>query len=137
MWGRKRGVNLVDTPEMYAFIARLDRLNEAQLMAMRAAWSAIDRDEHEVAWAEVRAVGAREGLRKEIGRVRNKAMAWASRGRNTIPYWGDNDNRQRIWLEAEEAIVDAALAVALGDRLDAQTREILMAPWLRVTEGER
>lgn len=135
MWGRRRGVNLVDTPEIAAFLEMLDRMNQVQFLAMRAAWQAISRREHEDAWASVRAVGARDGLAKEINRVRDRAMAWAARGNDTIPYWGDNDNMHRARLEADEAVVDAALAVALGSRLDARTRDVLLGPWMRARES--
>jgi hypothetical protein len=40
-------------------------------------------------------------------------------------------------IEAGEAIVDAALAVALGSRLDADCRNVLIGPWLRATEALR
>ena len=38
MFGRRRGLNLVDTPEMDAFFDRLDRMNGEQLLAIQAAW---------------------------------------------------------------------------------------------------
>ncbi|MGD0123241.1 MAG: hypothetical protein ABSC46_11855 [Candidatus Limnocylindrales bacterium] len=136
MWGRRRGIDLVDTPETDVFFERLDRVTREQLLAMRAAWHSIPSREHEEAWAAVRAVGDRTGLSKEIGRVRNKALAWSSRGLNSVPFFHDDEAG---WLqakgEASEAIVDAALAVALGDRLDAGTRETLLGPWRRATEG--
>ncbi len=135
MWGRRREVNLVDTPEMEVFFERLDHLNELQLLAMRAAWHAIRREEHEAAWTAVREIGSRDGLAGEIDRVRDKAMAWAQRGNNSIPYWGDNDDQLRVKGEAREAIVDAALAVALRSRLDGSSREVLLGPWLRATEA--
>ncbi|MFI5258626.1 MAG: hypothetical protein ACHQ01_03320, partial [Candidatus Limnocylindrales bacterium] len=65
-------MNLVDTPELASFFDRLDHLNQAQLLAMRAAWRSISREAHEEAWAAVRAVGAQDGLTGEIDRVRNK-----------------------------------------------------------------
>jgi hypothetical protein len=136
MWGRRRGVNLLDTPEMALFFERLDRLNKVQLLAMRAAWQSMNHREHEEAWAAVREVGVRDGLTKEIDRVRDKAMTWVLRGTNSLPYWGDNDNRQFVKGEAREAVVDAALAVALGSRLDAHTHEILVEPWLRASEDQ-
>jgi hypothetical protein len=76
-------------------------------------------------------------LTKEIDRVRDKALGWASRGTNVVPLVrGTTDI---TWLqvkgEAEEAIVDVALAVALGGRLDAQSRDVLMGPWERATEA--
>ena len=134
MWGRRKGPDLVDTQEMDVLFARLDRLTQVQLLALRAAWQAISREEHETAWKAVRAVGARDGLTKEIDRVRSKAVGWALRGRNSVPFWNDNDNEVRIKREAEEAVVDAALAVALGSRLDSEARDVLLGPWLRATD---
>jgi hypothetical protein len=138
MWGRRRGVNLVDTPEMDAFFERLDHLSREQLLALDAAWHSTTRREHEQAWAAVRAAGDRAGLGAEIGRIRNKAMAWSTRGSNSVPYYRVNDDE--AWLQvkmgAGEAIVDAALAVALGSRLDPATRDTLLGPWLRATEAQ-
>ena len=135
MWRRRGGVNLVDTPEMDAFFEGLDRMNREQLLSMRAAWHSTTRLEHEEAWASVRALGDREGLRNEIGRVRNKALAWSSRGSNSVPFYHDDDiGWLQAKIEAGEAIVDAALAVALGSRLDAAARDTLLEPLLRATE---
>ena len=136
MFGRRKGPNLVDTDELDAFFDQLDHLNEGQLLGLRAAWRSTSREAHEEAWTAVRAVGARDGLSKEIDRVRNRALAWASRGSNTIPYRISNDiTWQQIKNDAGEAIVDAALAMALGSRLDGASRKILIGPWLRVTEA--
>jgi len=137
MWGRRRGLNLVDTQEMDTFFDKLDRMNGEQLLAMQAAWQSTPRREHEQAWAAIRAVGDRAGLSKEIGRLRNKAVAWSQRGSNTVPYFRANDDY--TWLQvkmgAGEAIVDAALAIALGDRLDAASRDVLLGPWLGAAEA--
>lgn len=135
MCGRRRGVNLVDTEEMDAFFDQLDRMSQVQLLALQVAWRSTSRQAHEDAWASVRAVGAREGLTKEIGRVRNRALAWATRGSNAAPWRGNADFG---WLEVEgeagEAVVDAAVAVALSSRLDARTRDVLMGPMTRAFE---
>jgi pyruvate/oxaloacetate carboxyltransferase len=131
-------VNLVDTEEMAAFFEQLDHLNLEQLRVMRAAWRSTSREAHEDAWTTVRSIGAREGLTREIDRVRNRALAWASRGSNTIPYRiSDDVTWMETKIEAGEAIVDAALAVALGSRLDADCRNVLIGPWLRATEALR
>jgi hypothetical protein len=136
MWGRRRGADLLDTAEMDAFFARLNRMNEVHLLGLRAAWQAIDRREHEDAWTAVRVVGASQGLAREIDRVRKKAIGWTTRGSSTVPYnrMFDNEGWQQVKMEAGEAIVDAALAVALAGRLDAHSREILIGPWEQVTE---
>ena len=138
MRGRRGRVNLVDTEEMAAFFEQLDHLNLEQLRVMRAAWRSTSREAHEDAWTTVRSIGAREGLTREIDRVRNRALAWASRGSNTIPYRiSDDVTWMETKIEAGEAIVDAALAVALGSRLDADCRNVLIGPWLRATEALR
>jgi hypothetical protein len=102
---------------------------------MRAAWQAVGRQAHEDSWTAVRVAGAREGLTREIDRVRDKAIAWATRGSDSVPYNRPNDTESwlQVKTEASEAIVDAALALALGDRLDAATHEVLIGPWLRAT----
>jgi hypothetical protein len=137
MFGRRRSENLIDTAEMQGFFERLGRFNQEQLLSMRAAWQTTSREAHEDAWTTVRAVAATSGLSTEIERVRKKALAWTTKNSNTIPYQLNNDRMwQQIKMEAAEAIVDAALAVALGDRLDAQSHDILIEPWLRATEQQ-
>jgi hypothetical protein len=64
-------------------------------------------------------------------------MSWITRGTNTIPYQMNDDfTWQQVKNEAGEAIVDAALAISLGSRLDAPTHALLIEPWLRATGAE-
>ena len=137
MSGRQRRGDLTDTEEMNDFFAQLDNLDQAQLMSLRAAWRSTSRQVHEDAWTTVRALGARDGLTKEIDRVRSRAFAWATRGVDLAPYYtvGYDSTWQQVKIEAGEAIVDAALAVALGSRLDTHTRDVLIGPWLQATEA--
>jgi len=134
MWGRKRGVDLLDTPDMDAFFERLDRLNQAEVQAMVAARHSTTPAEHEEAWAAVRAVGVRDGLAKEIDRVRNNALDRVGRGTNSVPYTVIDFARETR-IEAGGAIVDAAIAQALGGRLDRATHDFLAGPWFRATEA--
>ena len=130
MFGRRAETDLVDTDELNAFFAALGRLDDAELSRMRAAWRSIGRPDHEKAWAEVRAVGARDGLSAEIDRVRDRALVWARKGSNRPGHeLPDDMTWLEIKMEAAEAIVDAALATALGGRLDGQTRATLLTPW--------
>lgn len=135
MWRRRKSVELLETRNVEAFFDRLDHLNQEQLLSMRAAWQAVGRQAHEESWTAVRVVGAREGLTREIDRVRDKAIAWATRGSDSVPYNRPNDTESwlQVKMEASEAIVDAALALALGDRLDAAIHDLLIGPWLRAT----
>lgn len=63
-------------------------------------------------------------------------MHWSERGSN-LPQRPYSLLSEEEWLElrrgAAEALVDAALAIALGDRLSEATRQTLLAPWLRAT----
>jgi hypothetical protein len=129
MFHRDRKPNPLDTDELDAFFESLDHADQVELLRMRAAWKGISRLVHEEAWAAVRAVGVRYGLSKEIDWVRKRAMAWATRGNDVIPYYTLTDTATwaQIKLEAEEPIVDLALGIALGDRLDEGTRETLLA----------
>lgn len=126
------GANLSDTIQMASFLEALDHLTEADLLRMRAAWRAVGKREHEAAWRAVRAAGVRDGLSNEIDRVRKRALAWATRGSNSIPYRMNSDDAwTQIKIEAAEPIVDVALAIALGDRLDETTRMTLLVAWNR------
>ena len=126
-------MNLVDTPEMDALFERIDRLNDAELLGLRAAWHAIDRDAHQAAWDAVRNVGVRDGLTMEIRRIRDRALDWSARGDPRVVYQGRDVAREQARLDAGEVLVDIALATGLGDRLDGQSRDTLIGPWLRIT----
>ena len=133
MFRRRTGVDLVHEPQVELFFEAIDRLEDAELLRLRAVWRQAGKEAHEKAWAEVRAVGERDDLTDAIGKVRDRAVAWAQRGSNRpAPYLADDRYWLEMKIEASEAIVDAALAVALGDRLDAGTRSALLGPWLSV-----
>jgi hypothetical protein len=131
VFGLRRKPSVLDTDELNAFFDVLDHMGDVELLRMRAAWRAVPRRIHEEAWAAVRAVGARDGLSRDIDRVRKRAMTWAARGSDVVPYaLSDSATWAQVKLEAEEAIVDVALGIALGDRLDERTRETLLAAWV-------
>jgi hypothetical protein len=134
MFHRGGKANPLDTGQLDAFIESLDHIDRVELLRMRAAWQAVDKPAHEEAWAAVRTVGARVGLSKEIDEIRERARAWTRRGDDGVPYaFGDNELWAQLKMEAEGAIVDIALGIALGDRLDEQTRATLLAAWDRAT----
>lgn len=133
-----RRANVLETDALNEFFRALDHADEVELLRMRAAWKSVGRRTHEEAWAAVRAVGVRDALNREIDGIRKRAMAWATRGSNAVPYRVNNDETwAEIKLEAAEAIVDIALAVSLGERLDRQTRETLLAAWSGAGESHK
>ncbi len=135
MFGSGGGPAKLDAEALEAFFDAIDRLDLGELERLGAAWHAISKEEHEAAWAQVRDAAARDGLGRDLDRVRARALAWTSRGSNRPGYLLPDD---RTWIEAKieaaEAIVDGALAAALGDRLDARTRETLLGS-LREARG--
>ena len=130
MFHRKPTSNLIDSVRLDAYFEALDHLDEIGLLRMRAAWAAVDQRDHEDAWTAVRAAGALNGIGSDIDKVRNRAMAWSTRGDNAIPYLQNNNQSwAQTKLEAAEAIVDVALGVAFGNLLDDKARGILLSPW--------
>jgi hypothetical protein len=130
MLHRRSKSNVIDTVRLDAFFEALDHLDQVGLLRMRAAWAAVDHHDHEDAWTAVRTAGALNGFGGDIDKVKNRAMAWSTRGNNAIPYLQDNNpSWAQTKLEAAEAIVDVALGVAFGKLLDEKVREILLAPW--------
>jgi hypothetical protein len=122
----------LDPEPLDDFFDDLDRLTEVQILSMIASWRSVDRAGHQRAWAAVRAAGERHGVSDEIDRVRESAIAWTMRGSNLPPYQLNNEpSWTALKLDAREPIVDAALAIALGDRLDRAASDALLAPWNR------
>ena len=123
----------LDEAALDRFFAALDHLNETALMVMTAAFHAIPQTEHEAAWAEVRRATEKDGLGKEVQALRDQAMGWSYQGSN-VPAMPYSMRSEVEWVtlrrNAAAAVVDAALAVALGERLDEGTRGILLGPWL-------
>jgi tellurite resistance protein len=126
---RRRNLDLADSEEMDRFFDQLDRMGEAELMRLRAAWLSIDRQAHEDAWAVVRVVCASGDLDEEIEKVRDRALTWVRYDGMPYRYLDGNPMWMQHKADAAEAVVDAAIGVALGDRLDRRTRATLLAAW--------
>jgi hypothetical protein len=124
-----RPVKLVESRELDAFFNRLDRLDHGELLRLRAVWRSIPMDSHEKAWAEIRKVGIRERLSDEIEEVRQRALAWTAHDAVPYRYLDADPTWVQAKMDAAEAIVDAAIATALGDRLAPASRKTLLAPW--------
>jgi hypothetical protein len=135
--GQKGARDLGDSTPIRAFFDALDRLDVHQLERLRSEWRSIPKEIHEAAWAQVRTVAGRDGMVDEVDRVRRRALDWTTRG-SRQPGRGQPD--YRAWIElkigAAEPIVDAALAFALGDRLDETSRTTLLGPWRATTDKE-
>ena len=130
MFNRGGNSESIDIETLDAFFEGLDHYTDVDLMRMSAAWRAVAAQDHEDAWTVVRTTGARDGFSKEIDAVRRRALDWASRGSDVYPYTlEDSLAWAQVKRDAAEAIVDVALAMALGSRLDEKTRDTLLASW--------
>ncbi len=115
-----------------AFIRRLDRLDQGQLLALRAAWRAIPRETHEEQWALVRGIAKSHRIEADVDGVRERAMHWAMRGDNRPPLYHiamDDEMAGQIRATAAAAIVDAALALTLREWLPRGAYAVLAGPW--------
>ena len=112
-------------------------LDRDQLLALVAARKGADESVLGGAWSEVKTALEVTGLEKEFDRFRNDLVAWARDGR----MWRGDEMRGRIdemelsdlRTEALPALLDAAAALLLADRLDAGTRAVLLGSWESVT----
>jgi hypothetical protein len=130
MFHRRGNSGQIDIQALDAFFEALNHYTDLDLMRMSAAWRAVGAQDHEDAWTAVRTIGARDGFSKEIDKVRRRALDWASRGTDVYPYsLEDSIAWAQVKRDSAEAIVDVALAMALGGRLDEKTRETLLASW--------
>jgi hypothetical protein len=120
-----------DLPDLDGFLASLDALRETDLLTLAAGWSGADRRAHEDAWTRVVAAAAANGMTDRVRAARQAALDWAIKGTN-FP-WPDagymEDMKLHIRRGAAPALADAAVAIALGDRLDSESADTLLAPW--------
>src|SRR5450830_524619 len=93
----------------------------------------------EAAWAEVRAVVAGEGLERELDQVRSEVAGWATHLATITGQEAGAGMTEMLMTdarrEAATAVLDAAVALLLGDRLGEEHRRALLGPWRRVRAG--
>lgn len=129
---RSDAEDIAETAAMDRFIDQLDRLDDGQLLALTAAWRAVDEETRDDAWTAVRATAARLRLTHGVDAVRERAMRWAMRADNRPPLYhvvADDVLHNQIRADAAGALVDTALGIALGMRLDPGSRATLLSPW--------
>lgn len=117
------------------FVARLDRLDQAELLGLRASWHAISAETHQTAWAAVRRVAKAQKMEVDVDLIRDHAMHWATRGDNRPPIYHlamDDEMLNQVRASAAAAIVDTALAMALEPWLPRDAHATLIGPWERV-----
>ncbi len=126
------------SPELGALLGCLPRLNRGELFGLAAAHRCPSAA-REAAWAEVRAVVAGEGLERELDQVRSEVAGWATHLATITGQEAGAGMTEMLMTdarrEAATAVLDAAVALLLGDRLGEEHRRALLGPWRRVRAG--
>jgi hypothetical protein len=123
-------------------VEQLDRLGADAFLAMVASWNDQDPDAHADAWTTAEASARQHRLGAAVERARERVINWAeSLGGGTyadITMYGGGWNPvlRDARAAAAPALVDVAVALALGDRLDPAARDVLLAPWRRATDRD-
>lgn len=130
-WSSGRGPHTVETLD--DFFSVMATLRRDQLMALAAAHSEPD-PRREQAWASARSIIERDGLAAEVDRLRSEVINWATRPASSPMQWAeilmaDGLLEQDVRRAAAPALLDAAVALFLGEALDAADREAMLRPW--------
>ena len=118
------------------FLETLPGLRRDQLMVLVAAHSRSD-PARETAWEAARAAISAEGLEADVDELRSMIIRWASRPANASTQWAeipmaDGLPEQDIRRAAGPALLDAAIAIYLGDALGIADHVALLLPWRRL-----
>lgn len=119
------------------FIRSLPALDLGRLLALAAAGRSGDEGQRSQAWSAVKRAVELHDLADELDRLRSDLLTWAGSGR----MWRGDETAVRVEefrlsdarLEALPALLDAAAALLLAERIDRKTRRVLLAPWESVT----
>ncbi len=133
--------DMTKTPDpLDEFLATLPSLRLDEFMVLAAAHRQPD-PARDVAWKAARAVIAREGLDAEVEDLRSTIIAWAIQPVSTPTQWaeipmGSGPAEQDSRRAAAPSLLDAAIALYLGDALDISDRDALLGPWRRLWADE-
>lgn len=123
--------------ELDRFRAAVGRLQRGELIALSAEPSPAEASVRSVARAMAQRAAARARRAGEIGRLESELLAWSSVGGAGAGAWAPVGLPGDLMLEdlrraAVPALIDAATALALGERLDPGSRDALLARWRQV-----
>ncbi|MFI5226927.1 MAG: hypothetical protein ACHQ3P_09660 [Candidatus Limnocylindrales bacterium] len=136
-WTPRHGVP-EDDPVILDFLDRASRMGIEDLRALGAAGRARDPDRVADARAVASAAIKTSRRTREIEELREQIAAWE--GSQVGPWtwaWASMTDIDRgdVRREAAPALMDAAVAIVVRDRVGPEVREALASPWLEVVAG--
>jgi hypothetical protein len=121
--------------------AAIDRMSDADLVAMRGFWTGGDAKLREGAWTKARAATKDDPRAALLAESRDRLASWvndlgitwagAYNRSVVVPVGVDQGNLRR---NAVPAVLDAILAMIFDELLDEEERDELLEPMRRVTE---
>jgi hypothetical protein len=122
------------------FLAVLPELRGDELRVLAAAHHRVDRARG-AAWQAARVVIAQDHLGSEVERLRSLVTGWATRSVSGATQWAEITMANGLMEQdarraAAPALLDAAIALFLGEALDSAHRDVLLGPWRRLSQPE-
>ena len=123
--------------------ATLEKLNDADLVALGGVWMGGDADLRQEAWSKIRAVPRDDDRSRQLERARDRLATWvndlgitwagAYERSIVVPMGVDQGNLRR---NAVPAILDAIAATICADLLTADERAELLEPLRHLAEPD-
>jgi hypothetical protein len=129
--------------DLEEFLRILPHLDVAELLEMGATYRATDEAAREAARAEASARAKQRGLDDEVRRVQGSIIQWANSDitrSQTLTFENVRASSSMLGDVRQENVpplLDAAMALVLGEALDATSRDLLLAPLASTIEGVR
>lgn len=121
--------------ELDALFDRLPGLDRGELFALAGAHGSRDAA-REDAWTAARKVVTDDHLERALDRLRSEVGAWATHLGSITGQEAGSGLSDLLMADARRAaapaVLDAAVALLLGDRLPERDSEALLRPWNRV-----
>lgn len=126
--------------DLDALLASLDQLTDDDVRFLADLWQHQDAAARRRAWAKAKVAIERNGSDRELTRVRTAVGEWMQANRadfqgieGLLGSAGPVAGGRR---SAAPALIDAAAAIAAGDELEGDDRDVLLRPWRAMTIEE-
>ena len=134
----------METIALDALMARIPTLGQEDMRVLHAAWEGGHGDLRQRAWKDGKRILAERDLEETYRVASDLVRRWVNDARSvsarstamvfgTIPSFIEQDVLD-LRIAAAPALLDAVLASLVGDVLDPEELDELMAPWLEAVE---